>query len=131
MDDYNTIFQAFKPLHTLKMLGIQGISKSRTIRQDTIKIKVPTQHKNSEIILLPHYPKQFKSPKIQGLLEAMNEGGIDVVMFESAVKVGLQGHLNINDMNSPSQIKEYILSFKDNSEVFKTIPYLIIGYNSL
>ena len=53
----------------------------------------------------------------------MDEGGIDVVMFESAVKVGLQGHLNINDMNSPSQIKEHILSFKDNSEVFKTIPY--------
>ena len=40
------------------MLGIQGVLVNpEQLDGDTIKIKVPTQHKNSEIILLPHYPK--------------------------------------------------------------------------
>ena len=53
---------------------------------------MPTQHKNAEFILLPQYAKQFESPLLQGILDAMNKHNLDVVMFESAVKVGLQGY---------------------------------------
>ena len=116
MADYDNIFQAFKPFVYTQNRRDSGLESG-------VQLKVPTQHKNAEVILLPTYAA--KSPKLNGILQAMNDPvkPIDVVMFESAVKVGLQGHLDINDMSNATQITDYITSFKGNPEVYKTISY--------
>ena len=49
--------------------------------------RVPVQHKNSELVLLPQLTK--KSPKLDALRKKMEKDGIDSANFESAVKVGL------------------------------------------
>lgn len=87
------------------------------------KLKVPTQHKNAEFILLPQYAKQFESPLLQGILDAMNKHNLDVVMFESAVKVGLQGILDISEMTEASQVVELFDKYASNKEVFKEARY--------
>jgi len=77
-----------------------------------IKLKVPTQHKNSESILLPisHINRNSdgtltNNDKIRGLYDAMVSNDIDVVMFKTAVKVGATKVVDINNM-SASQIRQ-------------------------
>lgn len=116
--------QAFKPfVYTQTSVDSGILLDSNDPSKGNRMIKVPVQHKNSEAILLPMIGMQFNSPKLRGIMQAMSENSIDVVMFDSAVKVGLQGVLDINEMNDRRQIANYIKSFKDNNQVFKTISY--------
>ena len=122
--DYETFFQAFKPYVFTQYAvdsKIQIDPKSKT--GETYKLKIPTQHKNAEVVLLPMMPKQLNSPKLEGMLKAMDNHGIDVIMFESAVKDGLQGAININEFESSKQVNDFIGSFRNDSQVFKQIPY--------
>lgn len=124
MKDYNNIIQAFKPfVYTQTTVDSGVLIDANDPSKGNRMIKVPTQHKNSEAILLPMLGMQFNSPKLRGLMQAMSEHQIDVVMFESAVKVGLQGVLDINEMTDRNQISKYIGSFKNDNQVFKTISY--------
>lgn len=108
------------------------------------KMKVPTQHKNSEIMLTQGMIDALGgSPKLQGLLDAMEgrrrnkDGGyimengkpkqfqkaIDVAMFDSAVKVGMQGVLDINHLEDASEISEFISEYVDDSNVYQELSY--------
>lgn len=62
-------------------------------------MKVPTQHKNSEFLLLTGamFGQILHSSKLQALNDFMIKNNIDSAMFESAVKDGLQGTINLND----------------------------------
>lgn len=62
-------------------------------------MKVPTQHKNSEFLLLTGamFGQILHSSKLQALNDFMVKNNIDSAMFESAVKDGLQGAINLND----------------------------------
>ena len=63
-------------------------------------IKVPVQHKNSEFLLLALAPymsgDMAKSGKLKALNTWMEANDVDVVHFDSVVKVGLQGVINLN-----------------------------------
>ena len=116
--------QAFKPfVYTQTTVDSGILLDANDPSKGNRMIKVPVQHKNSESILLPMLGMQFKSPKLRGMMQAMNDHQIDVIMFDSAVKVGLQGVLDINDMQDRKQISDYIGSFKNDNQVFKTISY--------
>lgn len=62
-------------------------------------MKVPTQHKNSEFLLLTGamFGQILHSSKLQALNDFMVKNNIDSAMFESAVKDGLQCTINLND----------------------------------
>lgn len=141
-DDYSLILQTFKPYAYGQVTKDSGIVNPLT--GETYKLKVPTQHKNSEMILIPSMANHFNSPKLQGLLDAMNGGEyqeivrnddgkevsitkhapkVDVIMFESAVKVGLQGALDLSDLNSASEISNYIKWHAGNVNVYQTMDY--------
>ena len=69
---------------------------------DNKKMKVGFQIKNSEFILLYLYTQLNNLPEkdsqvILALNRFMEDNNIDVVHFESAIKVGLQGPLDFND----------------------------------
>ena len=54
---------------------------------------LPYQNKNSIMVLIPSMVRN--NPKLQGILDFMNEQNLDMVQFESAVKVGMEGRLKI------------------------------------
>lgn len=76
-------------------------------------IRVPTQHKNSEMVLLTHAifgtilgnkSKNSKGNKLAALADFMKDYHIDVAMFNSSVKDGLQGVIDLNDIESYDDI---------------------------
>lgn len=124
MEDYNTIFQALKPFVYTQYAQNSGILiDPKDPSKGEIVLKVPTQHKNAEILLLPQMAEQFNSPKLRGINRAMELYDIDVVMFKTAVKEGSQGVIDINSLETSDEIAAYIGTFKENSEYFKSIPY--------
>ena len=66
--------------------------------------KVPVQHKNSEFLLLAMHELVSgplgKSGKLKAINKFMEENQIDVVQFESTTKVGKQGVIDLNDVNT-------------------------------
>lgn len=59
---------------------------------------VPVQHKNSEYLLLPQFVEG--NPVMEELLDKMLTDKIDVVNFESAVKVGASKKTTVSDLTS-------------------------------
>lgn len=91
MADFNVVWQTIKPfVYTIldKPNGIGG------------RMPVPHQNKNSEFLLLAAYQLiggvATKSPMIRGLNRAMIDNNIDVAEYQSAVKVGCQGAIDIS-----------------------------------
>ena len=91
MADFNVVWQTIKPfIYTIldKPNGLGG------------RMPVPHQNKNSEFLLLAAYQlvggPVTKSPLIRGLNRAMIDNGIDVAEYQSAVKVGCQGAIDIS-----------------------------------
>lgn len=124
MEDYNTIFQALKPFVYTQYTQTSGVLiDANDPSKGEIPLKVPTQHKNAEILLLPQLAEQFNSPRLRGINKAMELYDIDVVMFKTAVKEGSQGVIDINSLKTSDEIAAYIGSFKENNEYFKNIPY--------
>ena len=107
MTDFNTIFQAIKPF----MYTQHAVN---TGNEQETKIKVPVQNKNSETLLLPIFGINKADAKLRALTQLMDTSDIDVMQFESTVKVGLQGILDINDMTDRKQIVDYIMSNRDS-----------------
>lgn len=133
MNDFNTIWQTLKPF-----VYSQGPVESHT---EHGQIKMPVQHKNSEFLLLAGYQmiaSSLKNSRLSKLQKFMEDNNIDVVMFESAVKEGTQGVINI-DVDEQKKIdgKNFDDTFKEKmkeaqsgkikySEVNKAIePFLI------
>ena len=93
-------------------------------------MKVPTQHKNSEFLLLTGamFGQILHSSKLQALNDFMVKNNIDSAMFESAVKDGLQGTINLNDATnyaSAMAILENVtrLNGKENPNVVHEFDY--------
>lgn len=93
-------------------------------------MKVPTQHKNSEFLLLTGamFGQILHSSKLQALNDFMVKNNIDSAMFESAVKDGLQGTINLNDATnyaSAMAVLENVtrLNGKENSNVVHEFDY--------
>lgn len=81
-------------------------------------VRVPTQHKNSEMVLLTHAifgtilgnkSKNSKGNKLAVLADFMKDYYIDVAMFNSAVKDGLQGVIDLNDVESYDEVYNRLL----------------------
>lgn len=105
ISDFNIIWQTKKPFvysQVRKETGINGYEN----------IKVPVQHKNSEFLLLatskPIGGVLGRSDKLRAINEFMEENDIDVVQFESAVKVGKQGIIDLSSVNTFDETKEYL-----------------------
>lgn len=124
--DLNVIWPVIKPVLYTQIgvqSGVQGYSD----------IKMPVYHKNSESPLFAIYSilggPSSRSPKLRAIHEFMEEHNIDMVQFESAVKVGKQGVIDINDVNTEKDVKErlskaiYINSNTENPDVVHKISY--------
>lgn len=91
MADFNIVWQTIKPFVFTQIEKPDGLGGS---------IKVPHQNKNSEFLLLSMYQmvagSMNRSPKLKALNRFMEDKEIDVIQFESAVKVGKQGTIDIS-----------------------------------
>ena len=91
MADFNVVWQTIKPFVFTQIEKPDGLGGS---------IKVPHQNKNSEFLLLSMYSmianSMGKSPKLKAINRFMEDKGIDVIQFESAVKAGKQGIIDIS-----------------------------------
>lgn len=108
MNDLNTIWQTLKPFVYTQIDSSDGIGG---------RMKVPHQNKNSEFALLYAYVavatgssrdghiKTKTSGKLKAMADFMEEKGIDVIQFQSAVKAGNQGDINLN--MSHKKLKEW------------------------
>lgn len=98
MADFNIVWQTIKPFVFTQLDKRDGLGGS---------IKVPHQNKNSEFLLLAMYQmvasSTGKSSKLRALSRFMEDKGIDVIQFESAVKAGKQGVIDINYSESKLQ----------------------------
>lgn len=90
--DLTTVFQTIKPfLYT-------QIAKLAEAGVDGEFIKVPHQNKDSEFLLMTLYALTsdfHKSPLLRGLESFMGKNNIDVSIFNSGVKSGVQGPIDI------------------------------------
>lgn len=132
-EDFNIIWQTKKPFVYSQIGEETGINGYENI-------KVPVQHKNSEFLLLaankPIGGVLGKSDKLRAINEFMEENNIDVVQFESAVKVGKQGVIDLNSVHSFNETKEYLKNATikngiENPNVVHKISYEHYGIQTL
>jgi len=112
MKDFNTVWQTIKPFvftQIEKPNGIGGV------------MKVPHQNKNSEFLLLSMYQmvssSTGQSAKMRAINKFMENNDIDVVQFESAVKAGKQGCIDVS--YSPTKLADLISNLSENNSLFK------------
>lgn len=93
--------------------------------------RIPVLHKNSEVLALTESifgDILSRSGKLKGLTEFMEKNDIDVAMFESAVKTGGQGIIDLNNATTEAQVKEtlekaVLKEGKINPEVVREIDW--------
>lgn len=99
--DFNIIWQTKKPYVYTQVNNNSGI-KGHT------GIKTPVQHKNSEFLLLAMHEliagPLGRSGKLKAINKFMEDNQIDVVQFESTTKVGKQGVIDLNDVNTEADV---------------------------
>ena len=92
--DINVLWQSIKPFY----YGQIDLNTKNGL------LKTPVQHKNSEAVLLSIYSfiggETSRSPKLKSLNKFMIDNNIDVVHFNSAIKVGEQGAIKLSSNNS-------------------------------
>ena len=125
MADFNIIWQTKKPYVYTQVNNMSGVGGHTGI-------KTPVQHKNSEFLLLAMHELVAgplgRSSKLRAINEFMEENNIDVVQFESTVKVGKQGVINLNEVNDFEQVKKVLRdaampSGVDNPNVVHRVSY--------
>lgn len=99
--DFNIIWQTKKPYVYTQVNNNSGI-------EGHTGIKTPVQHKNSEFLLLAMHEliagPLRKSGKLKAINKFMEDNQIDVVQFESTTKVGKQGVIDLNDVNTETDV---------------------------
>lgn len=101
--DFNIIWQTKKPYVYTQVNNNSGI-------EGHTGIKTPVQHKNSEFLLLAMHELIAGPLGRSGKLKAINkfmenpDYQIDVVQFESTTKVGKQGVIDLNDVNTEADV---------------------------
>lgn len=109
ISDFNVVWQTIKPFVFTQIDKPNGIGG---------RMKVPHQNKNSEFLLLSSFAmianRMSKSSKMRALNRFMEDNQIDVSQFESAVKAGGQGIIDINVSESKVQeaIREGFITVK-------------------
>lgn len=129
IEDFTTIWQTRKPFVYTQVKNESGI-------EGTSGIKTPVQHKNSEFLLMAAYSvvagNLGKSDKLRAISEFMEKENIDVVQFESAVKAGGQGKIDLNGIEDYKEIKKVLMDYcfpggSMNPNVVHIIPYSDYG----
>lgn len=109
--DFNIIWQTKKPYVYTQVNNNSGI-------EGHTGIKTPVQHKNSEFLLLAIHEliagPLGKSGKLKAINKFMEDNQIDVVQFESTTKVGKQGVIDLNDVNTEADV---IQKLKDTTGI--------------
>ncbi|MFI3297477.1 MAG: hypothetical protein R3Y59_07605 [bacterium] len=124
-------------LNTSKPYVYTQINKTITIpnengENETIQIRVPLQYKNSEMIMPIQaiFGAIFKNSTLGQLSEFMDRNNIDVAHFESAVKVGKQKVIDLNNIINVKgkaiaydHLKSLIGEAKDTNDLIES-PYI-------
>lgn len=99
--DFNIIWQTKKPYVYTQVNNNSGI-------EGHTGIKTPVQHKNSEFLLLAMHEliagPLGRSSKLKAINKFMEDNQIDVAQFESTTKVGKQGVIDLNDVNTEADV---------------------------
>lgn len=113
MEDFNLVWQTIKPFMYTQIskpayskeyldakLSRGEITQEEYQKMRAKRIKVPHQNKNSEFLLLSTYAmvanSMGKSAKLRGIERFMKDNEIDLIQFESAVKAGCQGTIDLS-----------------------------------
>ena len=113
MEDFNLVWQTIKPFMYTQIskpayskeyldakLSRGEITQEEYQKMRAKRIKVPHQNKNSEFLLLSTYAmvanSMGKSAKLRGIERFMKDNKIDLIQFESAVKAGCQGTIDLS-----------------------------------
>lgn len=112
MEDFNTVWQTLKPFN-YSMNAMDSHTEHGNI-------KMSTQHKNSEFLLLAGYQMiaaNLKNSRLAQLQRFLEDNHIDAVMFESAVKEGGYGVINL-DIDETKMVdgKNYDDYFKEQMD---------------
>ena len=106
-DDFNSIFNTIKPFCYSQRPVASQVVYTNESTNETVEygdLKVPIQIKDSEVVLLAMYSTLVsplnKSERLVGLNKFMDDNDIDIVVFESGVKVGGQGIIDINNVKN-------------------------------
>lgn len=119
MGDLSIVWQTLKPFMfaTTKMVDSNGKAH-----------RVGVQHKNSEVLLLQLYsfllPNSVTSSKLRALNQYMVENDIDVAHFESAVKVGKRGPIDLS--YSPTKLKKWLETSIGNASYISILEEALI-----
>ena len=115
--DFNVIWGTIKPF-------LYTVSESANGTNDASygTIMTPHQNKNSEFVILSTIQAiggiMSQSPKMKALSRFMEDTGVDVIQFESAVKAGGQGIVDIGLSDEKlSKLAEIITEDKENNYV--------------
>lgn len=140
---YNDLKIAFQPL---KPFVYSQITKDAGVEGAPLgKMKVPVQYKNSEYLLVMadailQGENTGRPNLLRAIFEVMEEShydgkgnyktdGIDTAQFESTVKSGLMGRINLNDLvNDPNG--ESIAKARMEAAIYETTPKEVTEVNS-
>lgn len=104
-EDFHNVWEIFKPFVASDMSSPSGVE---SLGSQYAEVSMPVMHKNAEFLLLAMYNQLSGVMKDNWKLKALNEfmvkHGIDKVQFESAVKLGSQGAININNCTTPEEV---------------------------
>lgn len=89
-EELGVIFQIIKPFVYTQIDMANGGKEAA--------LPLPFQNKNSVMVLTPSLVRN--NPKLQGIMDFMANNSLDMLQFESAVKVGIQGKLTIEGNTS-------------------------------
>lgn len=125
--DFSALFQTIKPYLYTQVVKDSGV--------DGEKIKVPMQNKNSEFLLLAMYNLMSgelgKSGRLKAINSFMEKHNIDVVQFESTVKVGKQGVIDLSGLTTEAEVTKALEDATgvgqeeglENKDVVHTVSY--------
>ena len=125
--DFSALFQTIKPYLYTQVVKDSGV--------DGEKIKVPMQNKNSEFLLLAMYDLMSgelgKSGRLKAINTFMEDHNIDVVQFESTVKVGKQGVIDLSGLTTEAEVTKALEDATgvghgeglENKDVVHTVSY--------
>lgn len=104
MTDLDVMFQTIKPF-MYTQTSVDGY-------------KVGIQHKNSEFILMAMFESLSSgmSDKLKGLNRFMEDNNIDLVQFDSAVKVGGYHSIDINEAKTGDEVYEILTDAISNAD---------------
>lgn len=125
--DFSALFQTIKPYLYTQVIKDSGVNGE--------KIKVPMQNKNSEFLLLAMYNLMSgelgKSGRLKAINKFMEDHNIDVVQFESTVKVGKQGVIDLSGLTTEAEVTKALEDATgvghgeglENKDVVHTVSY--------